>query len=694
MQIVALVTAILSILLAIFSWDGGSLPFYVPVSGLVLAGIVWASRPISTFLKIFVVMYALGFMFLAVTSYLGAIGLLPSGLMALLPPPFMASAAVGFAAIVYGVSFIPLIRTVMGLTDPYFDARDSQHRDFGWFSGWFPSRGAAARALVGFIIANNFIQVAMQIRLNIWYRDLFNALQAKDATAFWFQMWSVFVPLLVCWIVSQMLDIWSDSMLQIRWRTWLSRSYFSRWLGEGTHYRMQLLGLSADNPDQRIADDVDSFISQTMALSTRLLAQLATLVSFTVILWEISSGFVFPGTDIVVPGFLVWVVLAYAIIGTLFTHLIGRPLIRLDFLRQRVEANFRFALARLREYGEQVALLSGAEAEKQRLRARFGDIVDNFIALLIRRLKLVGFTFSWQQMSVAFPYILTGSYFLAGKITLGQLQQGAQSFGQVNSAMSFFITSYQTLAAYKAIIDRLTTFNDGMRQADAVGAAQPRLRDGDADHVGISDLALKLPNGRTIAALPEFSFRAGERTLVTGPSGSGKSTLFRAIAGVWPFVSGEISVPAGKSVLLLPQQPYIAQGTLREALTYPEAGKAFDDAAVRKALEAVKLGHLVAELDTDDLWAQRLSGGEKQRLSIAHALLAKPDWLFLDEATAALDEPLEAEIYRAIGEMLPETTVVSIGHRSTLVNLHQRRIDLRPGDDGISTPREMAPASA
>ena len=371
MQIVALVTAILSILLGVFSWDGGSLPFYVPVSGLILAGIVWASRPISTFLKVFVVMYALGFMFLALMSYLGAIHMLPSSVMALLPPPFMASAAVGFAAIVYGVSFIPLIRTVMGLTDPYFDAPEKDTGDFGRLSRFFPSRGAAARALIGFIIANNFIQVAMQIRLNIWYRDLFNALQSKDAAAFWFQMWSVFVPLLVCWIISQMLDIWSDSMLQIRWRTWLSRNYFSRWLNDGTHYRMQLLGLAADNPDQRIADDVDSFISQTMALSTRLLAQLATLVSFTVILWEISSGFVFPGTNVVVPGFLVWVVLAYAIIGTLFTHLIGRPLIRLDFLRQRVEANFRFALARLREYGEQVALLSGAEAEQKRLRARF-----------------------------------------------------------------------------------------------------------------------------------------------------------------------------------------------------------------------------------------------------------------------------------------------------------------------------------
>ncbi len=690
----SIVTAALSLALALHGiFAGAGVPLYVALSGFIMAVIVWLSRPISTFLKVFVVMYALGYMFLSVMTLLGVTGLLTENIQALLPPPFMASATVGFAAVVYAVSFIPVVRTVMGLTDPYFQTKESVGNDYGWLSRFFSSRGQAARWLLGFIVMENFLQVAMTIRLNLWYRDMFNALQEKNASAFWFQIWWVFVPLLVVWIIVQMIDLTVDSFMQIRWRTWLTENYFTRWLGNGTHYRMQLSGMNTDNPDQRIADDVDSFISQTMTLSIRMLSQMATLVSFTVILWSISKDFVFPGTAVVVPGFLVWVALVYAFIGTCVTHFIGRPLIALDFHRQRVEANFRFALARLREYGEQVALLSGADAEQQRLRSRFRDIVANYIAVLVRKLKLTGFTFSWSQMSVAFPYILTGSYFLAGKITLGQLQQGSSSFGQVNSAMSFFISAYQTLAGYKAIIDRLTTFNDNMVRADKL---DPEVSHGDAkgNEVSVSGLKLKLPNGKTIAAAPGLTFRAGERTLVTGPSGSGKSTLFRALAGIWPFVSGEIAVPAGKSVLLLPQQPYVPQGTLRDALAYPEQSASYQDVAVRDALTAVKLGHLIPHLDEESLWAQTLSGGEKQRLAVAHALLARPDWLFLDEATAALDEPLEEEVYRAIEKNLPDTTVVSIGHRATLIDLHQRQIRLRPGDDGVSVPEDVSPAFA
>jgi len=702
MLLTSLATAALSVLLAIYSLASGSwpdvlwsgpMPLYLPVSGFILAGIVLLARPISTFLRVLIIMYALGYIFLGVANYLGAENLLPPNVTALLPPPFMASATAGFALIVYLVSHIPVIRTIMALTDPYFEAPESPENDLGWFGRPFRTRGMAARVLLGVIVAGNFVQVALQIRLSLWYRDLFNALQEKNSDAFWYQMLWVFVPLLVVWIVFQMLDLITDSFMQIRWRTWLSRDYFTRWLNGGTHYRMQLLGLSADNPDQRIADDVDSFIAQTMSLSVRLLAQLASLVSFTVILWGISKDFVFPGTSVVIPGFLVWVALAYAVIGTGLTHLIGKPLIRLDFNRQKVEANFRFALARLREYGEQVALLSGAGAEQQRLRGRFSDIVSNYIAVLIRKLKLIGFTFSWQQMSVAFPYILTGSYYFAGKITLGQLQQGAQSFGQVNGAMSFFISAYQTLAAYKAIIDRLVTFNDNMSRADAAQPPVAAVDEAAAGDVLVKDLDLQLPDGRTIARLRDLRLRSGQRTLLTGPSGTGKSTLFRVFAGIWPFMRGGFAVPDGRNVLLLPQQPYIAQGTLREAVTYPSSAGIFGDAAIREAFEAVKLAHLLPRLDEEDIWAQTLSGGEKQRLAIAHALLAKPDWLFLDEATSALDEPLEAQIYQAIERLLPETTVVSIGHRSTLIALHERQLRLQPGDDGIAEIREAALAA-
>jgi len=539
--------------------------------------------------------------------------------------------------------------------------------------------------------------VALQIVFNLWYRELFNALERKDAAAFWYQMLAVFVPLATVWISIAIYDIFVDNSLQIRWRTWLTRKMFSRWLDGGTHYRIQFTGEPADNPDQRIQADVSAFIAQTISLSIRLLSQAATLVSFIVILWGLSRDFIIPGTDTVIPGLLVWLVIAYAILGTWLTHLIGRPLIALDFRQEKVEADFRFSLARLREYNEQVALLRGEGAEKARLNRSFSEIVDNFLRILSRRMKLTTLTGAYSQTSVVFPYILAAPSFFVGKITLGQFQQTASAFTRVESALSFFITAYATLAAYKATTDRLTTFNAAMTKAEMLASASNRL--GLAEHPGadltIDELRLGLPNGRPIVSARDIVFRRGESVLLTGPSGSGKSTLFRALSGIWPFGEGRIRVPAGKSMMLLPQRPYFPMGTLREAVAYPGLEGQFSDAAMREALNAVRLPQLADQLEVEDNWGQRLSGGEQQRLAVARALLAKPDWLLLDEATAALDEPTEDALYRVIAERLPDTTVVSIGHRSTLAAFHDRRIDMRPTPEGLFAPADLrAPVAA
>ena len=505
------------------------------------------------------------------------------------------------------------------------------------------------------------------------------------------------MPLLLIWIIFQMIDLITDSVFDIRWREWMTQNYFGRWLGQGTHYGMQTLGLATDNPDQRIAADVRAFIGQTMSLSIRMLSQLATLVSFTVILWGISKDFTFPGTSTVIPGFLVWVALAYALVGTLVTHLIGRPLIRLDFIQEQVEANFRFGLARIREYGEQIALLRGAASEIQRLRHQFGNIVGNYFELLKRKLKLIGFTFSWQQISVAFPYILIGPYFFAGKVTLGQMQQGASGFGRVEGALSFFISAYQTLAAYKAVLDRLTTFNDAMGKAESLSSGAARTIDitpvADRD-ITISGLKLNLPDGQTIVQADRLSLRPGERSLFVGPSGSGKSTLFRALAGIWPYGEGQIGIPDGQSAMLLPQRPYVPMGTLRDAVTYPSMKGAYGDDAITAALKTAMLPHLVTRIEEEIIWSQVLSLGEQQRLAFARALLAKPDWLFLDEATASLDEPTEEAIYAMLATALPATTIVSIGHRSTLKALHDRVIAMEPtGTDRLFSPLGQKPAA-
>jgi putative ATP-binding cassette transporter len=698
MYVLAVIVAAFSLVALAASVVGGApLPLYVPLSGLALAAIVYFAQRISTFVQVFVATYALGYLLLAAGSLAAALGILPQGLAEMLPPPFSASAAVVFAGLIYGASFLRVIRTITAIADPFFESREPATRESGPFTWLGRTEGRVGRMLVALSIFITFAQVALQIRLNLWYRDLFNALEKKDPGIFWYQMLGIFVPLAAVWITIAIYDVFVDYSLQIRWRTWLTRHLYVRWLDRGTHYRIPFTGEPTDNPDQRIQADVNIFISQTMSLSIRLLSQAATLVSFIVILWGLSRDFIVPGTDTVIPGLLVWLVIGYAVVGTWLTHLIGRPLIALDFRQEKVEADFRFSLARLREYGEQIALLSGERAEVARLGHSFRSIIDNFLRILSRRMKLATFTGAYSQTSVVFPYILAAPSYFLGRITLGQFQQTASAFSRVESALSFFINAYTTLAAYKATTERLTTFNLAMTKAEALGGAASGIAAAPAPSpdLAIERLALGLPDGRRIVQADHLAFRAGEGTLVTGPSGSGKSTLFRAIAGIWPFGQGQIRTPQGKTMMVLPQRPYLPIGTLRAAVSYPGLEDQYGDAAIRDALAAVRLPQLRDSLELEDNWGQRLSGGEQQRVAIARALLAKPDWLFLDEATAALDEPMEEEIYRVLAERLPDTTVVSIGHRSTLHAFHDRRIDMRPGADGLFTPVDArAPVAA
>ncbi|WP_298956521.1 ABC transporter ATP-binding protein/permease [uncultured Methylobacterium sp.] len=582
------------------------------------------------------------------------------------------------------------------LTVPYYTTRDMTEIRLWPLPAVRLQERWVALTMAALVIGIEFAQVAINVRLSYFNRDWFNAIQSKDAAAFWSLLFSVFCLWASIYVASAIIQYVIQSYLRIRWRSWMTRHYVDRWLGRDTHYRMGLTGLQADNPDQRIADDVDQFTQTTQTLAISLLSAVSNLVSFSVILWSISAAFTVPGTDWHVPGFLVWGALIYSAFVTWLTHRIGRPLIRLNFEQQRREADFRFSLARLREYGEQVALLSGGGAERGLLRDRFAALIANFYAIVDRRKKLSAFTVSYQQLNVVIPYVLVAPYYFSGQIALGQMTQTAGAFARVEGTMSFFITAYVTLADYKAQVDRLVTFDASMERAEALTAAS-RLHVGrEAGEVlRIAGLGLDLPDGRRIAAVPDLVLRAGETTLLAGPSGSGKSTLFRALAGIWPFGEGEVTLPADARVMLLPQRPYLPQGSLRAAATYPDASGRHDDAAIREALGAAQLPHLTERLDEVAPWAQSLSLGEQQRLAIARALLERPDWLFLDEATAALDEPTEAALYRTLRQRLPDTTLVSIGHRSTLDAFHQRRIDMRRREDGVFAPvdtREAVPA--
>jgi vitamin B12/bleomycin/antimicrobial peptide transport system ATP-binding/permease protein len=656
--------------------------------GLVLALTTFRSLQISAFLRVFSTIFAVEYVVTGLAYVAVQTGWWPAGLSEATPPASLPNTVAIFGLLVHLISFIPVIRQITRLADPYFTTDDRRDLEIAGFGACRVAERRFAGSLIVALVVINQLQVGINIRLSFFNRDWFNAIQNKDSAGFWSLLFGVFCFWATIAVVSNLVEYYAESVLKIRWRRWMTERYYGLWLDEGNLYRAALLGQTADNPDQRIAEDVRNFLNSTYTYSISLLSTVSTLVSFSIILWTIPVDFTVPGTDLAIPGLPFWVALIYSLVGTWLTHLIGRPLVQLEFARERYEADFRFALARLREYSEQVALLRGENAERRILGGRFGSLVANFYAIVGRTLKLVTFTASYFQAGAVIPYIIVAPYFFLGKITLGQMTQTAGAFGRVESALNFFIARYQSLASFKAVVERLTTFRSAIEEASGLGTKPPRIER--TEHRGhdfvLRDLVLCLPDGREIVCADRLTIETGTTTLLSGPSGSGKSTLFRAIAGIWPYGRGTIDRPADATIMLLPQRPYVPSGTLKTAVTYPSIAGAYCDEAVRQALELARLAPLAGEINGEDNWPQRLSGGEQQRLAIARAILDKPDWLFLDEATSALDERLEAEIYGMLGEILPNTTIVSIGHRSTLIALHRRHIEMEPGPDGIFEP--------
>ena len=543
----------------------------------------------------------------------------------------------------------------------------------------------AGRALLAAVIALQLFQVWLNVRFNAWYKTFYDALQNKDWDTFIWQL-GVFSLLAAFFIVSAVYQLYLQQWLQIRWRRWLTNRYLGRWLGNGTHYRMRLKGDSADNPDQRIADDIKQFINNTLDIGISLLGSIVTLISFVVILWNLSATtpLMVGSQSFNIPGYLVWAALIYAIIGTWVTHLVGKPLVKLNYDQQRYEADFRFSLVRLRENAEEVTLLSGEPAEKERLLDRFGRVVGNWYGIMQRTKRLTFLTAGYSQVAIIFPFIVVSPLYFAGSMMLGGLMQIASAFGQVQGALSFFVKAYSDIADWKAVLNRLAGFDASMDWAKSLDTQAPRVQhiaDGGTALVA-HDLTVSLPNGEEIVRASGLEIAPAERVLVTGPSGSGKTSLFRALGGVWPFGAGTIRIPKEAKLLVLPQRPYLPLGTLRGALAYPGPIDSFTPVEIDDVLRATGLDGLKDSLDETAYWADRLSMGEQQRLSIARALLQKPNWLFLDEATSALDEPAEEMLYRLLLERLPGAAIVSIGHRSSLVMFHERFLALEADGKG------------
>jgi putative ATP-binding cassette transporter len=560
--------------------------------------------------------------------------------------------------------FFTTLGTIWGLALPYFRSEDR----------W------PGRILLASVIGIELGLVAIEVLINQWNARFFNAIQDHNWDAFVGEL-LYFCVLAAIFIVLAVYQLYLNQWLQIRWRRWMTVRYLGHWLDHSNHYRMQLLGDAADNPDQRISEDIRMFIERTLYIGINVLSSIVSFVSFVVILWGLSA--LAPlhlfGANWAIPGYLVWAALIYAILGTLLTHLIGRPLIGLNFNQQRFEADFRFNLVRTRENSEQIALLHGEDAEQTRLMDRFGSVVGNWLLIMTRTKRLTFLTAGYNQVSVVFPYIVVSPAYFAGHIPLGVLTQTASAFNSVQRALSVFITVYREFAEWRAVIERLSGFDKSIAVGEAAAVTPPVIRvtaAGRAPALALDALDVRLPTGAPLVGADHLGFASGDRVLVTGPSGSGKSTLFRAIGGIWPFGSGKVAIPAGARVMVLPQRPYLPIGSLDAAIAYPGEPGTFDAEKVREVLHAVGLGALAPRLHEDAHWNRMLSVGEQQRLGLARAILHAPDYLFLDEATASLDEPAEAALYRLLQQRLPHSTTVSIGHRSTLRAFHRRHLTL------------------
>ncbi|MBQ7197981.1 MAG: ABC transporter ATP-binding protein/permease [Selenomonadaceae bacterium] len=541
------------------------------------------------------------------------------------------------------------------------------------FKGYWSSEEKwKARGLFFIVIALNFICVGLLVKLNDWSNEFYNALQEYREELF-LPLIGEFTFLAFLYICIAVYAIYLRQLLEIRWRTWMTNNYLDSWMKNQTYYRLQD---STDNPDQRISEDIGQFVSLTLQLIVGFLRQSVTLVAFSFVLWNLSGAITFElaGNEIVIYGYMFWFTIVYSSVGTWLVHLVGRKLIGLQFNQQRYEADFRFAMMRVRENAESIAFYRGEKSELENFSWKFSDVIKNFRKLMTKTKHLNFYINGYAQLAVIVPIILAAPKYFTREMQLGGLMQTVSAFGRVQDALSFFIDAYATIANLAAVIHRLAGFTEHVQEVQKV---ESQIEKSTAANLKISDLNISLPTGRELLNKLSLSLENSKSLLVTGASGCGKSTLLRTLAGIWAYASGKISLPQNSRVMFLPQKPYLPLGSLRRALIYPAAEK--DSPADEKLIETLKLvdlPNLTDKLDVVDDWSRILSGGEQQRLAFARVLLTAPEYIFLDEATSALDEPRELEMYELLKKVLPNSTIVSVGHRSTLFNVHDTELNL------------------
>jgi len=548
---------------------------------------------------------------------------------------------------------------------------------------WFSEERWVAWGLLIAIIVMNLLVVWINVRLNNWNRDFYNALQNKDAKLFP-HLLMIFTVLAFAFIILAVYGRYLRQMLGFRWRQWLTTRFLTDWLGQGAFYRIERDRL-ADNPDQRISDDLQSFATTTLSLTLDLLSTVVTLISFITILWSLAGALtvMLGGQPITIPGYMVWAAALYAVFGSFVIQKVGHPLVSINYQQQRVEADFRFGLIRLRENAEQIAFYDGMETERGNAQGLFQHIRDNWWRVMKYTKRLTFVLSFYGQIAIIFPIVVAAPRYFAGAFTFGVLMQIAGAFGTVSDSFSWFINSYSTLVEWRATVNRLREFVRVVHAPRLKETVSPATEHGginlhfvDANVLTTDHLKLALPNGETLSEVRDIAIKPGSRWLVRGPSGAGKSTLMRALAGLWPFGEGSIDAPVDARMMFIPQQSYLPIGTLKAALTYPSTPAEYSDEDCREALRACRLENYVDRLGESAHWTRVLSPGEQQRLAGARVLLHKPDYLFLDEATSALDPDNENRLYKLFNDRLPKAAIVSVAHRETLASFHDETLNI------------------